>query len=310
MDVSVVICTYALDRYEDFSEAVESVLEQSYDSVEAIVVVDGNEAVAERVRTDFADDTVVVHNNAENRGVSYSRTKGAEIATGDVVAFIDDDAVADPDWISELVRVYEDTDALAVGGRMVGLWPAGRPSFLPVEFNWLVGVTYPGFASAGEEVRNTFESNISFRRDVFLGLDGFDPSLGPTAETYSHSEGAEIGVRLQHSHGCGVIYAPDAVVRHKVFAHRVQLVCLLRRAFEQGVSKQQLGDSADTSTGEEFRYLSYLFTTRLPQRLRTILLSPSSTGILQLLMIIVFTGVVGVGYLFGTVEQRVSTHRD
>ena len=310
MDVSVVICTYAMDRYADFCDAVESVQEQSYESVEIIIIVDGNETVAERVRREFNSPNIEVHNNDQNHGVSYSRTKGAEIATGEVVAFIDDDAVADPEWISKLVRVYKDTDALAVGGRMTGIWPAGRPAFLPVEFNWLVGVTYPGFASAGEEVRNTFESNISFRRDVFLDLGGFDPNLGPTAGTYSHSEGAEIGVRLQHYYDQGVIYAPDAIVRHKVFAHRIQLVWLLRRAFEQGVSKQQLGDSVNTPSGEELGYLSYLFATRLPQRLRTVVLSPSSAGILQLLMIVVFTGVVGVGYLFGTVEQRVSTHRD
>jgi len=264
-----------------------------------VIVIDGTRRLYERVRSEFGNrDDCLIHCNDENQGVSYSRTKGAELASGDVVAFIDDDAIAEPDWVAKLVEVYESTDALAVGGRMVGNWVAGRPSFLPVEFNWLVGVTHPGSASAGEEVRNTFESNISFRRDIFLELGGFDTSLGPTAESYSHSEGAEIGTRLQEEYGCGVVYAPQAVVRHTIFEHRIQLIWLLQRAFEQGVSKRQMERTVSTSTDEEYSYLQQLATERVPRRVRKLVSSPSVTDAVQLLMLFVFTGCVGCGYLY------------
>ena len=306
MDVSVVICTYALDRYEDFSEAVESVLEQSYDSVEVIVVVDGNETVAERVRTDFADEDIVVYNNDENRGVSYSRTKGAEIATGEVVAFIDDDAVADPNWVSELVRGYEEMDALAVGGRMAGNWLAGRPWFLPAEFDWLVGVTHRGFTTETEEVRNTFESNISFRRETFLGLGGFDPELGPKADEYRNSEGSEIGSRLQSEYGRGVLYVPTAVVTHKVFDYRTHFVWLARRAFKQGVSKRTMEQRTVADSSEEFGFLYQLFTEHLPRRVGELIRNPSVERVGQLLMLFVFTGLVGIGYMYSTIRYFVS----
>jgi len=108
MQVSVVVCTYAMDRYDAFSEAVESVLNQTYDPLEVVLVVDGNDAVFERVREDFCGrENVVCHCNEENRGISYSRTKGAELAAGDIVAMIDDDATAEPDWVQRLVSVYE-----------------------------------------------------------------------------------------------------------------------------------------------------------------------------------------------------------
>lgn len=305
MLVSVVICTYADERYDDFQEAVESVLEQTYEPVELVVVVDGNERVATRARQDFGDcEDVVVHCNDGNRGVSYSRTKGAELASGDVVAFIDDDAIAEPDWIIQLVEVYESTDALAVGGRMTGEWLAGRPWFLPEEFDWLVGVTHRGFAEAGQEVRNTFESNLSFRRGVFLDLGGFDPELGPTAEGYSHSEGAEIGSRLQTRYGRGVVYAPDAVVRHKVFAHRTRLSWLLRRAFEQGVSKRTMERRANAAVGEEFGYLRMLFTEHVPRRARSLVNSPTIADVVQLAFVFVFTGCVGAGYVYEAVAER------
>jgi len=299
MKVSVIVCTYSMDRYGDFTEAVESVLTQTYDPIEVVLVVDGNSEVYNRVEDQFSDHAdVVVHCNDKNQGISYSRTKGAELARGDVVAFIDDDAVAEPDWIERLVESYEEHDAVAVGGRMVGKWLVGRPLFLPEEFGWLVGVTYPGFAKDGEEVRNTFESNLSFRREIFLDLGGFDPDLGPDAESYSHSEGAEIGTRLQESYGRGVVYASDAVVAHKVFAHRIQPRWLIARAFEQGRSKRRLERRDAGSNSEEGEYLQQLIFKHVPRRLRSLVRSPSVGVGIQLLMLLMFTAAVGLGYLY------------
>ncbi len=289
-----------MDRYDDFSEAAESVRAQTYDAVELVLVVDGNEAVAKQVRADFPDDEIVIHNNSENRGVSYSRTKGAELATGDVVAFIDDDAIADPQWVEALVRAYEETDALAVGGKMTGLWLAGRPWFLPEEFDWLVGVTHRGFATQQQEVRNTFESNISFRRDVFLELGGFNPELGPKADEYRNAEGSEIGSKLRAEYDRGVVYVPDAVVQHKVFEYRTQFLWLAERAFKQGISKQLMDQGTES---EEFGFLYKLFVEHLPRRIRTLVHNPSVAGGGQILMLLVFTGLVGGGYCYSAIQS-------
>ncbi|MFB6084993.1 MAG: glycosyltransferase, partial [Halorientalis sp.] len=145
MQVSVVLCTYSPDMFEHFREAADSVLAQTYDDVELVVVVDGDESVHSRVREAYGDvDRVTTHCNDENRGLLESRNRGVELASGDVVAFIDDDAIADERWIEELVATYERRDALAAGGKMVPEWVAGKPDFLPAEFYWLVGVTHRG----------------------------------------------------------------------------------------------------------------------------------------------------------------------
>ncbi|APX96716.1 glucosyl-dolichyl phosphate glucuronosyltransferase [Natronorubrum daqingense] len=305
MKVSVVACTYAMDRYDDFSECIDSLLSQTYDQIEIIVVVDGNRDVFDRFRSDFGDNAAVAaYCNDENRGVSYSRTRGAELATGDVVAFIDDDATAAPTWVEELVNTYEETDAIAAGGKMTGDWIAGKPATLPEEFYWLIGVTYPGFASSGDEIRNTFESNISFRRDVFVNLGGFDPELGPDADSYSHSEGAEIGTRLQRRYGRGVVYNPDAIVAHKVFEHRTKLRWLLARAFEQGRSKRRLERRETGSKDSETAYLQQLLGGFVPRRLRSLAVSPSLAGFVQFVMLFVFTGAVGSGYVYETLSRH------
>jgi glycosyltransferase involved in cell wall biosynthesis len=307
VQVSVVVCTYAEAMYDEFTECVESVLAQTYDDVEVVIVVDGTQFVYVRAREEFENrENIVVHCNDENRGVSASRTRGAELASGDVVAFIDDDAVADPRWVEELVETYEQRDALAVGGRMIGRWLADRPWYLPEEFDWLVGVTYPGFAEAGEEVRNTFESNISFRREIFLELGGYDPSFGPDAESYSHSEGAEIGARLQAAYGRGVVYNPDAIVEHKVFESRIEPGHLLTRAFQQGVSKRRMERQApEEAASEESAYLRRVFIDGVPKRMKESVRSRTLAPLGEAAALVVFTFVVGVGYLYQIAFERI-----
>lgn len=307
MKVSVVVATHAMARFDEFREAVESVSEQTHDETEVIVVVDGDEAVYDRALALFGDaENVRLYCNDGTRGVSATRTRGAELASGDVVAFIDDDAVADPEWVAELARIYRETDAVAVGGRIDGKWLAGRPWYLPEEFDWLVGVTYPGFAEAGEELRNTFESNISFTREVFLDLGGYDPELGPHGDDYSHSEGAELGARLRAAYGRGVVYNPDAVVEHKVFAERTDVTHLLTRAFQQGVSKRRMERQApEQGVGEESTYLRRLFADGVPRRASEAIGSRSPVPLGEALMLVVFTAAVGLGYLWEAVAENV-----
>lgn len=307
MRVSVVVCTYAPELYDDFREAAASVREQTYDDVELVVVVDGTDAVCERVRSDFGDaDDVRIHCNEENRGLSASRNAGAELATGDVLAFMDDDAVADEDWVAALVAAYEDRDAIAVGGRMAPRWVAGEPAWLPEEFHWLVGVTHRGFADGPGEVRNTFGSNISFRRDVFEDLDGFDPAFGlAEADTRTlQSEETELAARMRARFGRGVYYTPEAVVEHKVFAHRTDPVWLLKRAFWQGYSKRAMAVAAPEETADtETAFLRALLTRFIPDRIAR-LPTDRWRGAAQLIGLVGLTAAVGVGYLYGMATWR------
>ena len=301
MRVSVVLCEHATDRYEHCREAAESVLAQTHDEVELVLVADGNEDVCAAFDRDYGDrEDVVVHCNEDNVGLLESRNNGARAATGDVVAFIDDDAVADEDWVAELVAVYEDRDVPAVGGRMTPIWVAGKPSFLPDEFYWLIGVTHRGFADGPGEVRNTNGSNISFRRQVFLDLGGFETDIGGRQGDKNLQGGeTELGARLQREYGHGVYYAPDARVGHKVFAYRTDPRWLLDRAFWQGYSKRAMGALLPGSTDEETAFLGDLLGRHAPRRLRELLRAPSLPALLQFVMLFVFTGVVGLGYLYG-----------
>jgi len=113
MFVSIIICTHRSERYEDLVEAINSLLSQSYNNLEIIVVVDGNKELYDKIvvksgieEGDKADVKVIL--NEENLGLSESRNKGIKEAKGDVIAFFDDDAVADEDWLKELARMYRE----------------------------------------------------------------------------------------------------------------------------------------------------------------------------------------------------------
>ncbi|MDB2274159.1 glucosyl-dolichyl phosphate glucuronosyltransferase [Halorubrum ezzemoulense] len=300
MKVSVVICTYTLDMYEHFREAADSVLAQTYDDVELVVVVDGTPEVYDRVVEDYGDrEDMVIACNDENVGLLASRNRGAELASGDVVAFIDDDAVADEAWAERLVRAYDEKDAIAAGGKMTPEWVAGKPSFLPEEFYWLVGVTHRGFADGPGEVRNTFGSNISFRADVFADLGGFDVDIGGRKGDKNLQGGeTELCARMRERYGQGVWYDPEAEVAHKVFEYRTEFRWLVDRAFWQGYSKRAMESFVDSEGGEEGAFLTTLATNSVPTRTATLIRDPSVAGLLQFFFLFQFTAAVGLGYAY------------
>lgn len=301
MKVSVVVNTYATDRFDDFRAAVEAVLAQTYDPIEVVLVVDGNDELCSKVTTTYGDrEDVVIHCTEENVGNSAARTAGGKVATGDIIAVTDDDAVPEPDWIAELVRVYEETDALAVGGKVIPEWVDHTPGFLPEEFYWLIGCNHRGFGEHMQELRNTFGPNISFRADVFEALGGFSAEVGRVGDKQLQAHETDIGARLQREYGRGVVYTEDAVVRHKIYAYRLQWAWLLNRSFWQGYSKRVFQTKVKNAMGRETAFLQQLAFSFVPQRILALIGSPSAEELKQLGAIILFTALVGIGYLYGT----------
>ena len=306
MKVSVVVCTYTMDRYDVFTEAVESALAQTYDPIEVVLVIDGNPEVYERAVGDFGDrENVVISDNDENQGISYSRTRGAELASGEIVAFIDDDGVAEEDWIANLVETYEKTDAVAVAGYVAPDWQTEKPDFFPEEFYWLVGCTEVGFAEDGEEVRNGYGSNVSYKRDVFLDVGGYDVNTGRKGDRHIQAHEAPVGIRIREAYGQGVVYIEDAIVHHKLFAYRGEFRWLVFRSFWQGFSKRVMELLYPGGQGNESEYLKDLAITRIPTRMKRAVLGPSLAELQRIVAIFVFTAAVGLGYAYGLTKQDV-----
>jgi glycosyltransferase involved in cell wall biosynthesis len=112
--ISVVVCCYTLDRWNDLTAAIGSLRVQSRLPLEVVVVVDHNAALSRRARRALAGIKVV--DAVGERGLSAARNTGVAAAGGAIVAFLDDDAVAAPDWLEHLAAPYADETVVAVGG--------------------------------------------------------------------------------------------------------------------------------------------------------------------------------------------------
>src|SRR3954452_989319 len=150
-DVSVVICCYTEDRWDDLVRAVESMGMQTVACRELIVVVDHNPALYERARA--ALECIVVE-NAEGKGLSGARNTGIATAQGALVAFLDDDAAAAPDWLHWLTDWHEDVRVIGAGGMLEPWWVSGAPRWFPEEFNWVVACSYRGLPETTRVIRN------------------------------------------------------------------------------------------------------------------------------------------------------------
>jgi GT2 family glycosyltransferase len=239
MTVSVVVCAYTAERWAQIVAAVASVRRQSAPPLETILAVDHNPALARRARAELPG--VVVTENRQAPGLSGTRNSGVALARGELVAFLDDDAVAAPDWLERLVAAYDAPEVLGVGGAVEPSWAAGRPRGFPPEFDWVVGCTYRGLPERTAPVRNLIGANMSLRRDVLERVGGFRPGVGRVGRLPSGCEETELCIRAtQRLPGGRFVYEPRARVLHAVPASRGGWRYFGSRCFAEGVSKARV----------------------------------------------------------------------
>lgn len=249
MTISVVIRTYTEDRWEQFVDAVESLATQSRPPDEVVLVVDHNPSLLERVRARFPDAVTVA---SEVQGSSGAWNSGIARASGDIVAFMDDDAVAEHDWIEKLVAPYASPEILGVGGGIEPNWLSGRPPWFPAEFQWVVGCTYRGSPETLAPVRNLIGCNMSFRRSALEGVGGFKEieGLGHMGGVPVGCDETELCIRLrQHDRTAVLLHEPAAVVRHKVPATRSTFAYFRSRCVLEGRSKAIVSTLTGTQDG-------------------------------------------------------------
>jgi GT2 family glycosyltransferase len=247
-DISVVICVYTEERWEDFLLAIDSVRLQSKQPREIVVVVDHNENLLKRIRRQVTD--VVVVENSEVHGLSGARNCGMRKARGSVIAFLDDDAVATTHWLEEMAEGYKNPEVIGVGGSIKPMWTGGRPKWFPEEFDWVVGCTYRGMPSTTTRVRNFLGCNMSFRREVIEEIGSFRNTMGRIDKRPLGCEETEFCIRaLQRWPRKVLMYKPSALVYHRVPASRARGNYFLSRCYSEGLSKAMVARFVGSGDG-------------------------------------------------------------
>lgn len=237
-DLSVIVCTH--NRYDVLTEALASIEAQSLSrrSYELIVVDNSTDLKAQDAY--YAGfDVECEHRIIRERepGLSRARNIGVRAASGRIVAFMDDDARAAPDWASELVGAFaRHPEAGVVGGPVQPIWTSPRPSWL---HKWLEG--YLTIVDRGEEERALAPhewlagTNIAFLRAPLLETGLFGERLGRIGRLLLSNEELALTDELR-ARGHSAVYAPRALVRHMVHADRLNPEWMRRRVFWQAIS--------------------------------------------------------------------------
>src|ERR1700730_13394641 len=126
-NISVIICAYTEERWTELLAAVESIQKQSVFAREIILVIDHNTSLLERLKAHFPD--LIIIENDRLKGLSGARNSGIAIAQGALIAFLDDDAIAEPDWLERLSNNCQDPRILGTGGYVEPLWDEKKPGW-------------------------------------------------------------------------------------------------------------------------------------------------------------------------------------
>jgi hypothetical protein len=299
--VSVVIAAFSSDRWTQLREAVASVGAQHRPALETIVVIDHNPELLGRARRELTD--AVVLPNTGQRGASGARNTGVARSCGEVVAFLDDDACATPEWLAAMTVHFADPAVAGVGGRVDPLWATARPHWFPGEFDWTVGASYSGMPESTAQVRNVWSNNMALRRAAFDAAGGFREDFGKVGAA-SRPEDTELCLRVTSG---SWLYEPASAVGHWVPAPRATLRYFLRRCYEEGKGKAQIAvmDGAAASTSAERSYTMRVLPGAVGRGLREAATGDRS-GALRSAAIIGGFAMAAAGFAFGCVLAAVS----
>jgi glycosyltransferase involved in cell wall biosynthesis len=234
--VSVVVCTY--NRAPYIGKTLNSLLNQSLsrDLYEIIVVDNASKDNTSTVVKTFHDNKVRYIYEAR-QGLSYSRNTGFEQARGDIIAYIDDDALACREWLERILKAFSlDEKIVAVGGKVSPLWEIEKPSWItPNLYTYFSCIDWskkPYYLKKGAYL---FGCNMSFKKNILVDCGGFTTSLGRIGNNLLSNDEWELFKCIDKKE-LKKYYDPEISVQHTVLPSRISRKWLKSRLYWQGVS--------------------------------------------------------------------------
>lgn len=237
--ISAIVCTHNRAAY--LGAAIDSLLGQDYPAYEILVVdnasTDGTREVV-AARLPHPQLTYVFEGTL---GLSAARNRGAAMARGEILAYLDDDAEASPHWLAALAVAFGDCPGAAIAGGPVSLiWPADTtpPRWLSATLAESLGAYDLGphlhsIAHAGQTPRGL---NYAVSKRFLDSVGGFDPQLGRVGKNLLSNEELHLTQQALEA-GRAVLFVPEAQVAHHVASERLHRGWFLRRSWWQGISE-------------------------------------------------------------------------
>jgi glycosyltransferase involved in cell wall biosynthesis len=268
---SVVVCTHNRAAY--IGRCLEGIAAQGVTFDYEVIVVDNcsTDGTA-RVAESFHDRLPLRVVREETLGLSHARNRGIREAKSDIIIYIDDDAVAFPGWLAEIVRCFDSIEPrpASVGGRVVLEWDGPAPSFIAECHYGIFGFIDTGDKLVRLDVDDATHplfvgANMAFDRAALEDVGGFSPKFGYKGTKLLGGEETLVLRELVEQRR-GVYYTPAAGVRHIVLPERRSRSYFARRMLSQGQSIIAIADEAGELAG---RSKSVMFARDVAGLVRT-----------------------------------------
>jgi len=298
--ISVVICVYTFDRFHEALYAVASIIGQSLSAYEVIVIVDHNINLYEELLHALPEDIILISNQFE-QGLSGARNTGVSVAKGDVIVFLDDDAVADPECLRNLSSCFKYPEVLGAVALIEPLYDQGGKSWFPEEFLWVVGCSYRGLSEG--VTRNLLGACMAIRRCVFEEVGYFKSTLGRSRSKLPlGNEETELCIRAANAYPESYfIFSTAARASHRVAAARMTWSYFLKRCYAEGLSKAQLTNIVGSrqSLSSERSYVLKTLSSAVFRNLKGALIDGDVHDLLKIVAIVLGFSSTVVGFIYG-----------
>lgn len=232
--VSVIVCTYNRAKY--LEKCLESLHQQTYKNYEIIIVNGPSTDETSKVIEKFPNLKII--NQEQLNGLSNARNLGIKAAMGDTIGFIDDDAIADNNWLKNIIDTFlnfpENVDA--VGGKINPIWERPKPGWLSDEL--LSGLSILDIHESTHVLPQNqflFGTNMAFKKSILIEFNGFNQNLGRKGKILLSNEEEYLQKKIIENGGRR-IYNPDVVVKHHISPDRLTKSWFIHRYYWQGIS--------------------------------------------------------------------------
>lgn len=218
MLLSVIVCTY--NRWDLLASCLKSLASQCCDpSLYEVIIIDNNsiDSPKEVAMRAIKENDNFKYIHEPRQGLSYARNRGWREASGKYIAYIDDDAIAEEKWCSNILHYFSNISPVpaAIGGPILPWYIDSPPKWFKDEFEERNFGQESGFLDVEKYPFGFSGSNMVIRKDILESYGGFSTELGMIDGNIRMGEDSELFFKLIRE-GEQLFYAEDVVVRHAV----------------------------------------------------------------------------------------------
>ncbi|TWU44334.1 UDP-Glc:alpha-D-GlcNAc-diphosphoundecaprenol beta-1,3-glucosyltransferase WfgD [Novipirellula aureliae] len=231
MDISVIICTWnRCDLLRQTLQAFGGLCVSADVEWELLVVDNASTDNTHEVVTEFQDLLPVRYVFETRQGKSNAANRAVRESSGKILAWTDDDALVSSDWLTQVLTVFEATQADIIYGRVEPWWETQSPAWFTEQMSGRFALLDHGDECRvmSPEEGYGYGVNYAFRRSVFKLIGPFAPDLGPNGGLGFGGEDTLL-FRKAHEHQLRVVYSPDVLIKHFIPRERCNRSYFRRR---------------------------------------------------------------------------------